>query len=368
LSVSQSLPNEDLLQETAFEKQNDNPKVLPHSSTNVGQMNADDSNAAVRSALHEALMKRKKVFDSQEAGNEAITSKADASGNTETHSVDNEEGSLTMVSKREALHAALLQRTHPPTDSSNALNLPRIGGSNDVVKTSKESAVGFVPKSLDENALGKYSKMLKLGLPLEAVHHAMKKDGLDTSLLNVNLASPQSLSVATSSATSDKPVTSALKNPGKTDPKYEKYFKMIKIGIPLEAVKHSVIRDGLDPSVMDENQPKKPVSSANVIGSAAAAMKAAFQIQKKTKDTVRRMRIHWETMNHASVPVNSVWAMVNADPDVEEIQIDETEFKALFQEEKGDNNYSSRTGKVGNVAEKRAGVKRLTDSQHGNAS
>jgi len=53
---------------------------------------------------------------------------------------------------------------------------------------------------------------------------------------------------------------------------------------------------------------------------------------------------------------------------VEEIQIDETEFKALFQEEKGDNNYSSRTGKVGNVAEKRAGVKRLTDSQHCNAS
>jgi hypothetical protein len=40
LSVSQSLPNEDLLQETAFEKQNDNPKVLPHSSTNVGQMKA----------------------------------------------------------------------------------------------------------------------------------------------------------------------------------------------------------------------------------------------------------------------------------------------------------------------------------------
>lgn len=51
---------------------------------------------------------------------------------------------------------------------------------------------------------------------------------------------------------------------------------------------------------------------------------------------------------------------------MEEIQIDETEFKALFQEEKGDNNYSSRTGKVGNVAEKRAGVVKVIDPKRAN--
>lgn len=365
LSVRASLPNEDLLHETITEKLHNNNQDLPHYITNVGQIDAVDSDHGVRSALHEALMKRNIMVNSQEADNEAIASQANASENTASHRDDNGKEPPTVVSKRDALHLALLKSTQPTISSSTAQKSDGIGDSIDA-KTSKEHAVQPVPHSLDGHTLGKYSKMLKLGLPLEAVHHAMKKDGLDTSLLNVNLASAQPSPVATSTSTSDKPVMSALGNPGNVDPKYEKYFKMIKIGIPLEAVKHSVTRDGLDPSVLDGNQAQKPASSAYVLGSAAAAMKAAFQIQRKTKDTVRRMRIHWETMNHTSVPVNSVWAMVNADPEVEEIQIDETEFKALFQEEKGDNTYSSRMGKVGIVSEKRSGVVKVIEPKRAN--
>jgi hypothetical protein len=39
--------------------------------------------------------------------------------------------------------------------------------------------------------------------------------------------------------------------PLKEDPEYEKYFKMLKMGLPLDAVKHSVKRDGKDPAIMD---------------------------------------------------------------------------------------------------------------------
>merc|ERR1711862_919557 len=43
----------------------------------------------------------------------------------------------------------------------------------------------------------------------------------------------------------------------KDDPKYSRYFRMLKVGMPLDVVKHSMKRDGLDESVMDGDH-KKP--------------------------------------------------------------------------------------------------------------
>ena len=37
---------------------------------------------------------------------------------------------------------------------------------------------------------------------------------------------------------------------------WTKYFKMLKIGLSLESVKHALIRDGLDPSVLDGDHNK----------------------------------------------------------------------------------------------------------------
>jgi hypothetical protein len=39
----------------------------------------------------------------------------------------------------------------------------------------------------------------------------------------------------------------------KDDPKYQKYFKMIKMGIPLDAIKLKMICDNLDPNILDPN-------------------------------------------------------------------------------------------------------------------
>lgn len=35
------------------------------------------------------------------------------------------------------------------------------------------------------------------------------------------------------------------------DPQYAKYFKMVAVGVPVQAVKHKITQDGLDPSVLD---------------------------------------------------------------------------------------------------------------------
>ena len=39
--------------------------------------------------------------------------------------------------------------------------------------------------------------------------------------------------------------------PLKDDPTYQKYFKMLKVGLPIGAVKNALVRDGLSPDVMD---------------------------------------------------------------------------------------------------------------------
>ena len=42
-------------------------------------------------------------------------------------------------------------------------------------------------------------------------------------------------------------------NKYKNDPKYEKYFKMLKMGVPIDAIKHKMICDNLDPDIIDSN-------------------------------------------------------------------------------------------------------------------
>lgn len=50
-------------------------------------------------------------------------------------------------------------------------------------------------------------------------------------------------------------------NEYKDDPKYQKYFKMLKMGIPIDAIKHKMICDNLDPNIIDNPSSKSSNSS-----------------------------------------------------------------------------------------------------------
>lgn len=91
----------------------------------------------------------------------------------------------------------------------------------------------------------------------------------------------------------------------------------------MDAVKHAMVRDGLDESVMDGDH-NAPAPSESV-----ATTKSRTRGLKK--DTHRRTRLHWGAMDE--VNSNSVWALVDGDRDVEGLDIDEEEFAQLFQEE-----------------------------------
>lgn len=92
------------------------------------------------------------------------------------------------------------------------------------------------------DVLEKFKKMLKAGVPLEAVKHKMRGVGLNPSLLDdkapVKLASDE---IQKSTPEEEKIV--------------EKFKKMLKAGVPLEAVKHKMRAEGVDPCLFDDKKP-----------------------------------------------------------------------------------------------------------------
>jgi cellulose biosynthesis protein BcsQ len=123
-----------------------------------------------------------------------------------------------------------------------------------------KSADGDVPLKDDPEYL-KYFKMLKMGLPVGAVKNALTKDGKDPTIMDLD--PNKSLKSQRQAATNgdDGP-------PLKEDPDYVKYFKMLKMGLPLGAVKNALTKDGKDPSIMDLDPNKS--RNSQVVGEAGS--------------------------------------------------------------------------------------------------
>jgi hypothetical protein len=114
----------------------------------------------------------------------------------------------------------------------------------------------------DDPEYVKYFKMLKMGLPVGAVKNAMTKDGKDPSIMDLDPTKSLKSQRQEASSGEDGP-------PLKEDPDYEKYFKMLKMGLPIGAVKNALTKDGKDPSIMDLD-PNKSVKSQMSGGDASA--------------------------------------------------------------------------------------------------
>ena len=179
------------------------------------------------------------------------------------------------------------------------------------IQVSQSSSGSTAPALKDDPEYAKYFKMLKVGLPLESVKHALIRDGLDPSVLDGDHNKPADYQDSASEI--------ALKD----DPAYAKYFKMIKTGLLIGAVQNTIERDGLDPKVLDgdHNAPAHANNREN----------DSSKVINQPKDKYRRTRLHWDTLR--KVRSTSIWAMLNKDPDVDQIEIDETEFAELFQSE-----------------------------------
>ena len=160
----------------------------------------------------------------------------------------------------------------------------------------------------------KYFKMLKMGLPLGAVKNAVVRDGKDPNIMDLN---------------PEKSLKSQLKKeedngpPLKEDPDYIKYFKMLKMGLPIGAVKNALVRDGKDPKIMDLD-PEKSLKSQ--IGGS----KKKKSGKKSQKKKVRRKKIYWTPIDSDKLAEDSLWSMVQGTIQMDKLKYDNKEFENLF--------------------------------------
>jgi hypothetical protein len=141
----------------------------------------------------------------------------------------------------------------------------------------------------------KYAKMLKIGLPADAVQNAMLRDGICP-------AKPQDQAPLTDDA------LVKIINEG---PQFAKYAKMLKVGLPITAVKNAMERDNVG-LCSSGRENKSDVNSG---------------------DPIQRFRIHWST--HKNIRSNTVWAMIGRETHwLQNIEIDKDEMEKLFQKER----------------------------------
>ncbi len=170
----------------------------------------------------------------------------------------------------------------------------------------------------DDPEFEKYFKMLKMNLPMGAVKQRMKMDGMDPSIMDLDhdksLISQQKIKPTKLHLTAGLPL--------KDDPEFEKYFKMLKMNLPMGAVKQRMEMDGMDPSIMDLDHDKSLTSQQEKNIKSVSSKR--LQINNK-----KHRRLHWTEIDE--VKEDSIWAK---SPEVK-IHFDPIEISRHFQEDIG---------------------------------
>lgn len=116
--------------------------------------------------------------------------------------------------------------------------------------------------------------------------------------------------------------------PLKEDPRFEKYFRMLKVGMPVPHVKHAMRRDGTNPDILDQDA-NKPFDCQNQ--AVSVAMRPRQPRQRKQKSGTRRARFRWNKLT--DFITESVWGDLSDDETIKSFDIDEDEFNDLFKSE-----------------------------------
>ena len=125
------------------------------------------------------------------------------------------------------------------------------------IEESKSESASVKRVPLKEHPLySKYFTMLKRGLPETSVRHAMMKDGVDTSILDKDPEELVELEIKKSEQLSTpipKPVPKIRKVPLSEHPDFEKYFTMLKRGLPRVQVERIMRKDNKDTAILDHD-------------------------------------------------------------------------------------------------------------------
>ena len=171
----------------------------------------------------------------------------------------------------------------------------------------------------DDPEYKKYFKMLKLGMTIEIIKKALQKDGKDPRIIDLDHNIPAKLQELPDFNQNDMPL--------KLNPEFAKYFKMLKMGLPVGAVKNALQRDGKDPTIMDLDPNKSFLHQTE-----RQTEGNTISLKKETNLKVRRKKIYWNAIDTSKVKEDSIWAQIDGMVDMRKLDYDSTEFESLFTE------------------------------------
>jgi len=165
--------------------------------------------------------------------------------------------------------------------------------------------------SEDQETMSKYKKMMKIGLPPDAVRHAMLKESVKASIITA-LFGPNS-------ETGDiKKQSISFSEEEKKQ--IDQYKKMMKLGLPKDAVRHKMTMENASKKVMNavlNNEGKTSTSSPS-------------QSCNKRK-TSGLMNIHWEKLSKEKVEnQQSIWSRSAKKPRLDTKNVDLATLEQLF--------------------------------------
>lgn len=124
------------------------------------------------------------------------------------------------------------------------------------------AASGAGVKAKDHPDYIKFFKLLSMGLPAEQVKMKMQQAGVDPAVLD----DPEAILGGSGGAEQNAaPAGGSLV---KDDERYAKFFKLSKMGMPAEQIKLKMSAEGLDPALLDT--PDAPMPGSQPAGAAAA--------------------------------------------------------------------------------------------------
>ena len=165
----------------------------------------------------------------------------------------------------------------------------------------------------DEADVEKYKRMLKIGLPQDAVRHAMLKDNINKALIDKFLGpDPTQEPVSTQNS-------STLSVEEKSQ--VEKYKKMIKMGLPIGAVHHKM---------RQENASKNVVSAVIKDDKGSKISPSPVKKRKKLSGTVK---LRWDTLTKEKAE-DSIWGQSSKKPKIALTKVEFDDLREIFKEKK----------------------------------
>ena len=162
-------------------------------------------------------------------------------------------------------------------------------------------------------------------MPKGAIKNALVRDGKDPGIIDLDPNKSVKAQIG-GDVVEEKDTGIPLKD----DPEYTKYFKMEKMGLPRDAVKNALVRDGKDPSIIDLD-PTKSVEY-QLKKKSKSTLSAHEPVVKKKKKKVRRKKIYWNPIDSSKLKKDSLWNIVRDNVAMGNLDYDQKEFEELFTE------------------------------------